>query len=230
METIAGGAASFVCSASSAPRAHYRWFIDETEIFDGSENGRFTIEHTGTASILQILGVFEKDSGRVLCNVEAATGQIIGLSDLAVRPYIVEVPDEEVLVTGPPPTETNDSGEDAQPDPAPPKSESPSAFNSTKLPIILGSVGAAVVLLVFIIMGVILYLAKSYQSKRTGKAEPQQVDPQEDDITYRSRYVSVVRSWLFPVHQNTQSGVAAFGIDNPNAYPNATTAAMESTS
>ncbi|XP_072018742.1 neurotrimin-like [Amphiura filiformis] len=224
METIAGGAASFVCSASSAPRAHYRWFIDETEIFDGSENSRFTIEHTAVASILQIHSVFEQDAGRVLCYVDAATGTIVASSDLEVRPYVVVpvIPDDDtdLPITGPPqvPDDT-DSSEDAQPDPAPPKSdEAPKAYNTAKLPIILGSVGAGILVISLVILGSVLFAVKVYQDRRSGKASPsQQVDPQEDDVMYRSRYVSVVRSWLFPVHQSTQAGVAAFGIDNPNA-------------
>ena len=217
METIAGGAASFVCSATSAPRAHYRWFIGETEIFDGAENSRFTVEHTGVASILQIHSVFEQDTGRVLCYVEAATGTIVAASEIDVRPYVVPDGNEsELPITGPPHSPDENNSEEAQPDPAPPKS--PKAFNSNKLPIILGGVGAGIIVLVLVILGSVLFAAKVYQDKRTGKASPnQQVDPQEDDVIYRSRYVSIVRSWLFPVHSSTQTGVAAFGIDNPNA-------------
>jgi stringent starvation protein B len=32
---------------------------------------------------------------------------------------------------------------------------------------------------------------------------------EDDDVYFRSRFVGVARSWLFPVHKDTQKGMAA---------------------
>lgn len=219
--TLAGGAASFVCSASYAPRAHYRWYLDESEVFHGAENNRFTIQLIQSSSILQIHGVFESDTGRVLCYVEAATGTIFAEAYLEVNPYIPVDPvlPSDLPITGP----AVDIDYTEQPDPAPPKEEeAPESFSVINYPVIIGSVAAGLILILLVaIVVIVVVLARAHQNHHTGKcATPTQIDPVDEDVLYRSRYVSVVRSWLFPVHSSTQTGVAAFGVDNPNMVHN----------
>lgn len=215
-DTLAGAAASFVCSAAYAPRAHYRWFLDEKEVFHGAENNRFTIQLIQTSSILQIHGVFESDTGRVLCYVEAATGTIFAEANLVVNPYVIDDPiiPSELPITGPPVDDTDEE----HPDPAPPKDETPETFSSLNYPLIVGSSAAGLILvLVISIVAILVIFARIH--RRNGKAEvPTQIDPVDEDVVYRSRYVTVVKSWLFPVHQSTQAGVAAFGVDNPAVH------------
>ncbi|XP_072178805.1 immunoglobulin superfamily DCC subclass member 4-like [Diadema setosum] len=79
-EVEAGSVTSFICSASSAPRGSYHWFINGVEQHSGED---IVIDTTASANILRIRGS-RQNAGIVRCTVRAANGEATAEATLVV--------------------------------------------------------------------------------------------------------------------------------------------------
>lgn len=72
-EITLGSTTSFVCTAAPAPRAVYRWFLNDEEL-ESNDDGSVVIDSTFSATVLHLVGTRDTN-GLVRCQVEAPNGQ-----------------------------------------------------------------------------------------------------------------------------------------------------------
>ncbi|XP_071498117.1 neogenin-like [Diadema antillarum] len=135
-EVEAGSVTSFICSASSAPRGSYHWFINGVEQHSGED---IVIDTTASANILRLRGS-RQNAGVVRCTVRAANGEATAEATLVVivhdestrapsssaRPAVETTTSREVEPTDVSPTKTSTKGVVTTPTLLPEETDSPS--------------------------------------------------------------------------------------------------------
>ncbi|XP_033107071.1 cell adhesion molecule 2-like [Anneissia japonica] len=186
--------ATFICSAQYISTPEFSWYIDGNEVRHGDE--RIIIRDSfGNNAILEIADASVEDNGKsVECKVKYFGG--ILTSEFAVINVIAaptraptKEPNTIVLDLDDEHLEPRDSG------------VSSSAIVGATMGII------ALVLLVVIFVGIVTI------RRAAKKLEGQ--DENGENFSMRSRYVGVLRSWFFPVHEHTQKSMASFGVGPP---------------
>ena len=86
-EITLGSTTSFVCTAAPAPRAVYRWFLNDEEL-ESNGDGSVVIDSTFSATVLHLVGTRDTN-GLVRCQVEAPNGQ--ASTDSSLTLIITEV-------------------------------------------------------------------------------------------------------------------------------------------
>lgn len=81
-EITLGSTMSFVCTAAPAPRAVYRWFLNDEEL-ESNADGSVVIDSTFSATVLHLVGTRDTN-GLVRCQVEAPNGQASADSSLTL--------------------------------------------------------------------------------------------------------------------------------------------------
>lgn len=81
-EITLGSTMSFVCTAAPAPRAIYRWFLNDEEL-ESNADGSVVIDSTFSATVLHLVGTRDTN-GLVRCQVEAPNGQASADSSLTL--------------------------------------------------------------------------------------------------------------------------------------------------
>ncbi|XP_030851184.1 lachesin-like [Strongylocentrotus purpuratus] len=81
-EITLGSQTSFVCTAAPAPRAVYRWFLNDEEL-ESNVDGSVVIDSTFSATVLHLIGTRDTN-GLVRCQVEAPNGQASADSSLTL--------------------------------------------------------------------------------------------------------------------------------------------------
>ncbi|XP_038048136.1 kin of IRRE-like protein 2 [Patiria miniata] len=222
----AGQSVSFLCNAESAPRAAYKWLVGGQEVdSEAGSTARMTVQTIGSSSVLLVNDAGnEVQSVQILCVVNAATGTMSARAVMHVEPVYT-------VVTGPPPTgepssaETDQDGQGApnggtpteEDDEGPIIDEGPEDYQPSTLPMIVGGAVAGVAGLLILIV-VIALVARRGRASSTNRSTEKLAEgaPEDNDVYFRSRFVGIARSWLFPVHQDTQKGMAASMASQPN--------------
>ncbi|XP_022089818.1 uncharacterized protein LOC110978839 [Acanthaster planci] len=220
----AGQSVSFLCSAESAPRASYTWLVGGEEVdSNGGSTARMTVHEVGSSSILLVRDVGNEDQSlQIMCVVSSATGTMSAGAVVHVEPVYT-------AVTGPPPTQEpsskdNDSDQ-ADSDTTNDRTsaerndendniadDEPEIYKPANINLVVGGAVAGVggLLILVIVIALIFRRGRASRSRASRSTEKLAVGAQDDsDVYFRSRFVGIARSWLFPVHRDTQKGMAA---------------------
>ena len=152
-----------------------------------------------------------------MCVVNAATGTVASEALMHVQPIYVVV--TNAPGTKPPGTE-NSPVDNEKPDVASRETptrtvidiDEPAVFQSAiNIPFIVGCSAGALVL-VLIVAIVIAFVLMRWSGRSTTKSTENLAEgalADSDNYYFRSRHVGIVRSWLFPIHKDTQKAMTA---------------------
>ncbi|XP_071956348.1 neogenin-like [Antedon mediterranea] len=186
-----GSTAVFVCQAFHISNPDYTWYIDGAVINPNDE--RITYRNFGSSATMDIRDVTLADAGAsVQCRVNYFAGTLP--SDILIL-NVQPLPTTTLTPATTPLNNLDDIENEAL------DSNKSEVSNSTIIGVTMGII--ALVLIVLIIVGIVVIRRAALKMKEQDAANG-------ENFTMRSRYVGVLRSWFFPVHEHTQKSMASF--------------------